>query len=810
MSENTLPVPSGGDAGLPELAPEGGAPGPYVNDWELDYPGETEGGGGLTFERIVLALRRFWWLIGLSLLMGLGCGMLAYRFVAPVYQARAQLLVSKPADGEAGPIEAAAMLEEEALIDLLKGRQVIEPVVMEESLFVSHPSGLGALFSTLQLDGNAVFGTYHLTIVEGGERWILENDAGAVVSEGAVGDGIGREVGFLWSPAPEDLDGLESVSFTVSSPAETANSIASNLQTTITGAGSFINVTYPSTDPEVAARVLNGVLARFRTVAQSLKEVELESNLSSLVEQLAQAEDSLDRVTEQLESFRLATISQPGERATPTPGGIEVLQNPLRDEFFDLRARAQELDRQLRELESIVATVNAGGDVPIPRLEAVERAQSIELSGTLTRLSEMRGELRALLLRYTDEHPSVQELRGDIREIEQGTIPVLIASVQEALRGERSQVEDRMNQAEAQMVAVPVNLMREQQLQREQDRFTDLVTTLQTRRTMAELQFQGSLSDFEIVAEATVPVTPSSDQRLPMAGVVLAGFLGLGLVGAILLDRTDTRFRYPEDVTSGIGVDVLGMIPRVGRSGSEAEVEEAFRDLRMRLMYAHGSAGPLMVVFSSPGPGEGKTLIAANLALAFAKIGRKTLVIDADTRRGDLHRLLGEERGTGLVDYLAGGSDGKIIHRTEYPNLFFMGAGARLSRAPELLAGERVRHLFYKLRERYDVILVDAPPLGAGADAFHLATLTGSMALVLRAGESEKSVVEKKLQALSHLPVRVLGGILNDVSSTALKGYGYYSYYMPGYEAGGEDDAVAEYAPALGPADMPELGERDD
>ena len=603
---------------------------------------------------------------------------------------------------------------------------------------------------------------------------------------------------------------MESFAFTVSPPSEVAGAIAQNLQTTITGAGTFINVTYPNTDPVVAARVLNGILDRFREVAQTLKELELEANLAALVEQLAEAEDSLNRVTEDLESFRLANIAQPGERAMPMEGGGEEMRNPLRDEFFDLQAQERELDRQLNDLESIIATLQGGGELPIPRLEAVERAQSLELSGTLARLGEMRGELRALRLRYTDEHPLVVDLRSDIREIEQGEIPILIGSVVDALRGERARVRSRMGQARTQMVEVPTRIMEEQVLEREQQRFTALVSELQMRRTMAELQFQGSLSDFEIVNQASVPFTPSSDQRLPFAATVLVAFMGLGLVGAILLDRTDTRFRYPEDVTGGIGVDVLGMIPRVGRAGSEAEVEEAFRDLRMRLMYAHGSAGPLMVVFSSPGPGEGKTLITANLALAFAKIGRKTLVVDADTRRGDLHRLLGEERGAGLVDYLAGGSDGKIIHRTEYPNLFFMGAGARLSRAPELLAGERIRHLFYKLRERYEVILVDAPPLGAGADAFHLATLTGSMALVLRAGESEKAVVEKKLQALAHIPVRVLGGILNDVSSSALKGYGYYSYYMPGYEAGGEDDVASEYVAALGPGDMPELGERED
>ena len=245
------------------------------------------------------------------------------------------------------------------------------------------------------------------------------------------------------------------------------------------------------------------------------------------------------------------------------------------------------------------------------------------------------------------------------------------------------------------------------------------------------------------------------------------------------------------------------MIPRIRGNKTRAEVEEAFRDLRMRLMYAHGTAGPLTVVLTSPGPSEGKTLVSANLGLAFARIGRRTLLIDGDTRRGDLHRLIGGERSPGLVDFLAGSTDGRVIHRTEYPNLHFMGSGSRLAHAPELLAGERIRQLFARLRERYEVVIVDGPPMAVGADAFHLASLAGSMALVVRAGASEKGIVERKLQALSGLPVRILGGILNDVASSALKGYGYYSYYVPGYEAG--EERQGESHPALPSGDEGEV-----
>ena len=808
MSDTSLSVPGQNGGGLAEM-PADGPQGPYLSDWDLDLGPETA--QGLTFQRALLALRRFWWLILIAALLGVAGGFVAYRMVEPVYTAGAEILVSGEREGNATPIQADPLMQEQALIDLLKSPEVVEPVVRRERLFLSYPRGTEDLFMGFDLSPEgARFGRYEFAASGSGE-WTLLNAAGVEVDQGRAGDAVGASVGFEWNPPPAQLQGgLAPVEFAVRPPRETATSIRSELLTNMNEAGNFIRVSYASKNPELAARVVNGLLDEFQAVAASLKEDELEADLANLVIQLEGAKDSLYMVTEMLESFRIRTMSEPRQQSIVTPGGTETLRVPQQDEYLSLRGQQQDVDRQLQVLRSIQAEIPRGG-LSIPRLESVPRAaQSAEISGMLLRLAELRQQRSDLLLRYTPQHPSVLDLDEDIRRIEQEQIPVTLSSLIDQLARESSDLQGRIAQADSDMRRVPRLMSEEQNLQEEQRRFQTLVNDLSNRRTLAEFAFRSSLADFQVLSDATVPFTPSSDKRLSFAAVVFIGFLGLGLGGALVLDRMDSRFRYPEDVTSGIGVDVLGMIPRVSGSGTQAEVEEAFRDLRMRLMYAHGSAGPLMVVFSSPGPGEGKTLITANLALAFAKIGRRTLVIDADTRRGDLHRLMGEDRGVGLVDYLAGGSDGKIIHRTEYENLFFMGSGTRLSRAPELLAGERIRHLFMRLKDRYDVILVDAPPLGAGADAFHLATLTGSMALVLRAGESEKSMVERKLQALSHLPVRVLGGILNDVSSAALKGYGYYSYYLPGYEAGGEDDRMGEYVPALTTGDLPEIGEADD
>ncbi|HSG09303.1 MAG TPA: CpsD/CapB family tyrosine-protein kinase, partial [Longimicrobiales bacterium] len=219
-----------------------------------------------------------------------------------------------------------------------------------------------------------------------------------------------------------------------------------------------------------------------------------------------------------------------------------------------------------------------------------------------------------------------------------------------------------------------------------------------------------------------------------------------------------------------------------------SQLIEAFRELRITLGFAYGSAGPMTLVVTSPSQSEGKTLITTNLAVAFAEMGRRTLLIDADTRRGDAHRLLGLERTPGLTDYLRDRSSGEVIQFTKYDHLHFIGSGTRSSTTPELLASQRMGQFFGTLKRAYDVILIDSPPLAAGGDAVLLSALAGNMAIVIRSGSTEKPLTLAKLEGLSRLPIRVLGAILNDVSASG-SSYGYYSSsYLPGYEASDEPD----------------------
>jgi tyrosine-protein kinase Etk/Wzc len=251
------------------------------------------------------------------------------------------------------------------------------------------------------------------------------------------------------------------------------------------------------------------------------------------------------------------------------------------------------------------------------------------------------------------------------------------------------------------------------------------------------------------------------------------------------LERIDPKVRYPQHVTAQMRLPVLAAIPHVDWRHSSngdhaAPVVEALRGLRLRLVHAAGPPAPLLLTVTSPGVGEGKSFLTCNLALAFADAGYRTLLIDGDTRRGVQHRMLGLEREPGLVDCLAGHLPMEnVIQSTRYPGLSFMGFGSRLPRAPELLGSTPMSAMMARLRGEFAVVLVDSPPLAAGADPCVLATVTGNLMLVLRPGVSDLELAAAKLEVLDNLPVRIIGAVMNDVRPRGA--YRYYTYDLQAY-----------------------------
>ena len=174
-------------------------------------------------------------------------------------------------------------------------------------------------------------------------------------------------------------------------------------------------------------------------------------------------------------------------------------------------------------------------------------------------------------------------------------------------------------------------------------------------------------------------------------------------------------------VIDALGMDILGVIPKIGNGSKGADRStrqalEAFRDLRVNLEFAYSAGKPLAVTLTSPDESEGKSTLVANLATCFGAVGRRTLVVDGDTRRGDLHRILDASRKPGLTDFLVGDAPlDETVQSTKFRGVHLIGSGSRSQASPELLGSRKLGDLVGELWKRYDVILVDSPPLGAGA-----------------------------------------------------------------------------------------------
>lgn len=778
------PVPGGNGASL------AGVPTRW-RDGASDPGGPPEGGD---FTRYLAALRRFKWLIGGTGLVGLLAGVVLARYTKLEYEARATIWVESQPDrvsADQGPIQQAQLLTSSSWVELLKSYVVLDPVVSHARLYLSTPPDLDTLvFGGFSLREQFRPGRYRLSVDEAGRVATLTTDRGDMVEQVAPGDSVGRTLGFAWAPPRGALKPGTRFDFSVTSPRDAASALADKLVVRMGERGNFLRLSLDGTDPNILAATLNSLADRYVEVAVELKRDKLTELVGILKEQLGQAEGRLRESESELQRFRVQTITLPSDRATPVAPGLSFTRDPVFTSFFDMKIELEQVRRDREAIQRALADAADSG-LSVDALESVGSVQhSTELMAALRDLTDKRAGLRALRYRYTDEHTPVRDLAGAIDTLERRSIPVIAQSVIDALSMRERELDQRVQSASRELQQIPPRAIEEARLQRDVEIAGALYTTLQQRYEAARLAEVSSVPDVRVLDRAQVPEQPIKNRAMQFLLAGVLGGLGLGMAGALVRDRLDRRIRYPEQVTSGMGLPILGVIPFYrGENGrtvvGSLPVIEAVRGVRLNLTHAYGAAGPLVVTVTSPGPGDGKSFVASNLALSFAHGGHRTLVIDGDSRRGTLHRVLRGNRKPGLTDLLAGSARlESVLGQTEYPELSFVGCGTGMPNAPELLGSPAFLQFLTSMRSKYSVIVVDSPPLNAGVDAFALGTVTGNLLLVVRTGATDGQLAGAKLEVLDRLPIRILGVVVNGVKDWS--GYQYYSYYLPGYQSTAE------------------------
>lgn len=759
---------------------------------------------GPNIQRYVSALSRFKWLIIVITMIGGAAGVVATRFIEPEYEVESNITVDVSAGGASGtaggPIVEGDILDRASWTDLLKSYSVADPVVLKLKLYIEPDNDRDSvLFRDFNVTPQLIGGDYVLKTE--GRNWKLLVNNSIPVDTGVIGDSVGVNRGFQWQPTAQLLAGHNSVGFSVKTPREASRDLNSKLQQ-IQGLGKspFLRLMLTGKNSARLAATLNAWTEQFVSEAFAMKKTRVTYMSTLLAGQREYAAEALSEAERALENFRVKTVTEPNERQQAIVGGIGLTTQTAYSEYFSMSVALQNLQRDRANLEKLLVASKETHTPLAP--EAILSIPSVNVDPAAGLIKQRLQEqnvaeqnLRKLQETRFGTEPAVVLAQATLDTIKTVMVPRELASYIEQLKIKEVALNQQIASSGASLQDMPKRTIQEMQLARAATEAEQLFTSLDRETHKARLAEAATMKDITVRDTAVAPVMPTRNTAPLLIGGAVGAALALGVVLAILLDQTDKRFRYPEQATNDLGLYILGVVPIIGgkgRRGAEqaAQVVETFRSIRMNVRYATEPGRALTLTITSPGPNDGKSLISSNLALSFAEAGARTLLIDGDIRRGELSKTFGTPSKPGLVEYLDGTAliDEVLQPTASHPNLTIMPGGARRRRAPELLATPKLPQLIAQLSREYDVIVVDSPPLGAGFDAFALATATSNMAIVLRAGVTDRKLAKAKLATVDQLPIRLIGTVLNSIKLSGA--YQYYSYYQD-YAAQDEEPVSA-------------------
>jgi tyrosine-protein kinase Etk/Wzc len=544
-----------------------------------------------------------------------------------------------------------------------------------------------------------------------------------------------------------------------------------------------VRVSYQSTDRMLVYEVPNAIAGSFISQRGEVQKTEVRSTVGFLEEQTRQIQSQLEAAEAELQSFR--------EGRQIVALGVEAEAQVQR--LAELQTERTQLDAERSSLANMLSQIDQETGQPnYRRLAAFPTfLQNDAIADILQELIAADRTKTELLVRVTPNHPDMIAVDNRISQLEEqlgaigrnylGSLDDQIASLDAVLARFGSELEQ-----------IPEKEVQFARLERQTLMLAELYTMLETRLKEAEVAEAVEDPTVRVVETAILPIEPVSPR--PVRNMALAGILGLMLgVGlAFVGEYMDTRLHSSDQIEHLYGLPTIARVPEMslgngagGRRNALVTLTkahsvgaESFRNLRTNVRFVRAGEGATEMVVTSPAPQEGKSVTAANLAIALAQQGMKTLLVDGDMRRSVQHRQFDLDASPGLSDLLVveEGLDG-IVQATEVENLDVLTAGKHPPNPAELVGSLRMERLLATLRQRYDSIVIDSPPMLAVTDASVLGQKTDGVILVVRAERTEKDAINLAIQQLQHVGARILGVVVNDAKPDGP----YYSYYRKYY-----------------------------
>ena len=344
---------------------------------------------------------------------------------------------------------------------------------------------------------------------------------------------------------------------------------------------------------------------------------------------------------------------------------------------------------------------------------------------------------------------------------------------------------------EARFMKLPKNAIELARLKRNSAALEKLYLLVEQRYQEALINEQSQPGNVMIIDEARIPDEPSKPNRtlIILVGLVLGIGLAIGFV--FIRNYFDDTVKTPDDIEQK-NINVLAWVPSIEGLVASGHMEfqfivrrqpdsmpsEAFRALRTRIQFSTVKKESLKtILITSSAPQEGKTTISTNLAGSFAQSRRKTLLLDCDLRKPAVHKIFNSERAPGMIDYLTGNAElNEIIKSSDLKNLDYVPCGTIPPNPAEMLDSKEMQEFLSDMRNKYDMVIIDSPPIIAVADSEILSNLVDGTVLVVSADTTEIDLMKRSVDLIKRENTHFLGSVLNNFSYKS--GYGsYYKYY---------------------------------
>jgi polysaccharide biosynthesis transport protein len=564
-----------------------------------------------------------------------------------------------------------------------------------------------------------------------------------------------------------------------------------------------VQVQVENADPQLAARIAN-------TVAQTFIALNLERRLESssyaknfLEQQLTLAKARLEESERKLQAYaRSRNILTLDEKT-----------NVVNQTYVEYSAALSKAEQELIKTESEYEAIRTRPDT------AKQVLESRTIEAYKAQRQKFDAEYQESAKLFKDDFPKMRQLKAQMDDLDakiNAEVQGILTSVKNQLDTARRQealIRTRLKETRSEIVSgqeqgVDFNLYK-----REVDTNRELYNGL--LQQVKEVGVAGGVetNNVQIVDKAQVPLFPYKP-KLPLnAAIGLVAGLVLGLAFIFMMESFDDSIKFADEVEKLLGVPLLGVIPKVkaatgknslallAHSDPRGHVAEAYRSVRTALQFSTSEGAPRRLVVTSTTKNEGKSTTSLALAINFAQLGGKVVLVDADMRNPTVHKFLLMGNTHGLSNYLAGSHpDGDLVRPTDVDNLYVMTAGPIPPSPVDLLTGPRMGELMDLLQAQgAQYIIFDGPPVLGLADAIVLGNQVQSVLYVAQASQTRKSHVKDAFRRLRMAGIMPRGVVLTKTTAQNTAYYTYESYY--GY--GADNATKAAKAPKGVPAEEP-------